>query len=49
MLSTIADYTRLTTDMSKSLTQVAQQPDVSRDTAYYPGQYRQREDASTIS
>jgi hypothetical protein len=35
MLSTIADYTRLTSDMSKSLTQVAQQPDVSRDTAYY--------------
>ncbi len=35
MLSTIADYTRLTTDMSKSLTQVEQQPDVSRDTAYY--------------
>ncbi|QPF93096.1 DUF1217 domain-containing protein [Bradyrhizobium commune] len=35
MLSTIADYTRLTKDMGKSLTQVAQQPDVSRDTAYY--------------
>ena len=35
MLSTIADYTRLTTDMSKSLTQVEAQPDVSRDTAYY--------------
>ncbi|MGY8666563.1 DUF1217 domain-containing protein [Bradyrhizobium sp. UFLA05-109] len=35
MLSTIADYTRLTTDMSKSLAQVEQQPDVSRDTAYY--------------
>lgn len=35
MLSTIADYTRLTKDMSKSLTQVEQQPDVRRDTAYY--------------
>ena len=35
MISTIADYTRLTTDMSKSLTQVEHQPDVSRDTAYY--------------
>ncbi|WP_342739049.1 DUF1217 domain-containing protein [Bradyrhizobium sp. B117] len=35
MLSTIADYTRLTTDMSKSMTQVATQPDVSRDTDYF--------------
>ncbi|MGY8707327.1 DUF1217 domain-containing protein [Bradyrhizobium sp. 18BD] len=35
MLSTIADYTRLTTDMSKSLTQVATEPDVSRDTDYF--------------
>lgn len=35
MLSTIADYTRLTKDMSKSLTQVAQEPDVSRETDYY--------------
>jgi hypothetical protein len=35
MLSTIADYTRLTKDMGKSLTQVAQQPDVSRETDYF--------------
>jgi hypothetical protein len=35
MLSTIADYTRLTKDMGKSLTQVATQPDVSRDTDYF--------------
>ena len=35
MLSTIADYTRLTKDMGKSLTQVAAQPDVSRDTDYF--------------
>lgn len=35
MLSTIADYTRLTKDMSKSLTQVAQEPDVSRETDYF--------------
>jgi hypothetical protein len=35
MLSTIADYTRLTKDMSKSLTQVATQPDVSRETDYF--------------
>jgi hypothetical protein len=35
MLSTIADYTRLTKDMGKSLTQVAKQPDVSRETDYY--------------
>ena len=35
MLSTIADYTRLTKDMGKSLTQVATQPDVSRDTEYF--------------
>jgi hypothetical protein len=35
MLSTIADYTRLTKDLGKSLTQVAQQPDVSRDTDYF--------------
>ncbi|MCA1373651.1 MULTISPECIES: DUF1217 domain-containing protein [unclassified Bradyrhizobium] len=37
MLSTIADYTRLTKDMGKSLTQVAKQPDVSRDTDYFLG------------
>ncbi|MBR0850646.1 DUF1217 domain-containing protein [Bradyrhizobium diazoefficiens] len=37
MLSTIADYTRLTKDMGKSLTQVAKQPDVSRETDYYLG------------
>lgn len=35
MLSTIADYTRLTKDMGKSLTQVATQPDVSRETDYF--------------
>src|SRR4051812_16348251 len=35
MLSTIADYTRLTKDMGKSLTQVATEPDVSRDTDYF--------------
>jgi hypothetical protein len=35
MISTIADYTRLTTDMSKSMAQVAKEPDVSRDTTYY--------------
>ncbi|OAF02607.1 flagellar biosynthesis protein FlgF [Bradyrhizobium centrolobii] len=35
MLSTIADYTRLTKDMGKSLTQVAKQPDVSRETDYF--------------
>lgn len=35
MLSTIADYTRLTKDMTKSLTQVAQEPDVSRETDYF--------------
>ena len=35
MLSTIADYTRLTKDMGKSLTQVADEPDVSRDTDYF--------------
>ena len=35
MLSTIADYARLTKDMGKSLTQVAAQPDVSRDTDYF--------------
>jgi hypothetical protein len=37
MLSTIADYTRLTKDMGKSLTQVAKQPDVSRETDYFLG------------
>jgi hypothetical protein len=37
MLSTIADYTRLTKDMGKSLTQVATQPDVSRETDYFLG------------
>ncbi|MBW7972166.1 DUF1217 domain-containing protein [Bradyrhizobium sp. BR 10289] len=35
MLSTIADYTRLTKDMSKSMTQVATEPDVSRETDYF--------------
>jgi hypothetical protein len=35
MLSTIADYTRLTRDMGKSMTQVATEPDVSRDTDYF--------------
>jgi len=35
MLSTIADYTRLTTDMGKSMTQVATEPNVSRDTDYF--------------
>jgi hypothetical protein len=35
MLSTIADYTRLTKDLGKSMTQVATQPDVSRDTDYF--------------
>ena len=35
MLSTIADYTRLTTDLGKSMTQVAQEPDVSRETDYF--------------
>jgi hypothetical protein len=35
MLSTIADYTRLTKDMGKSMTQVATQPDVSRETDYF--------------
>ncbi|UPK37316.1 DUF1217 domain-containing protein [Bradyrhizobium sp. 186] len=35
MLSTIADYTRLTKDLGKSLTQVAKQPDVSRETDYF--------------
>ena len=35
MLSTIADYTRLTTDLGKSMTQVAQEPDVSSETDYF--------------
>lgn len=35
MISTIADYTRLTKDMSKSLNQVATEPDVSRETDYF--------------
>jgi len=35
MLSTIADYTRLTTDLGKSMTQVATEPNVSRDTDYF--------------
>jgi Protein of unknown function (DUF1217) len=35
MLSTIADYTRLTKDMGTSLTQVAKEPDVSRETDYF--------------
>lgn len=35
MLSTIADYTRLTKDMGKSMTQVATEPNVSRDTDYF--------------
>ena len=37
MLSTIADYTRLTQDLGKSMTQVAKQPDVSRETDYFLG------------
>ncbi|MGY8685565.1 DUF1217 domain-containing protein [Bradyrhizobium sp. UFLA05-153] len=35
MLSTIADYTRITKDMGKSLTLIAKQPDVSRETDYF--------------
>jgi hypothetical protein len=35
MISTIADYTRLTSNMTKSMALVAQEPTVSRDTAYY--------------
>src|SRR6266571_537953 len=35
MLSTIADYTRITSNMGKSMTQVATEPDVSRDTDYF--------------
>ncbi|MBR0837689.1 DUF1217 domain-containing protein [Bradyrhizobium manausense] len=35
MLSTIADYTRITSNMSKSMTQVATEPDVSRETDYF--------------
>src|SRR5262245_51082128 len=35
MLSTIADYLRISTDMGKSLTLTAEKPDVSRDTDYF--------------
>lgn len=35
MISTIADYTRITSNMGKSMTQVATEPDVSRDTDYF--------------
>jgi Protein of unknown function (DUF1217) len=35
MLSTIADYLRISTDMGKSLTLTAEKPDVSRETDYY--------------
>src|SRR5262249_30307271 len=35
MVSTIADYTRLTKDMGKSMTQVGKEPDVSRETDYF--------------
>ena len=35
MLSTIADYQRITKDMNKSLSLTAKKPDVNRDTAYY--------------
>ncbi|GGI19583.1 DUF1217 domain-containing protein [Bradyrhizobium guangdongense] len=35
MLSTIADYTRITSNMGKSMTQVATEPDVSRETDYF--------------
>jgi hypothetical protein len=35
MVSTIADYTRITKDMGKSLALTAKQPDVSRENDYY--------------
>jgi hypothetical protein len=35
MLSTIANYLMISKDMNRSLTNTANQPDVSRDTAYY--------------
>jgi hypothetical protein len=35
MLSTIADYLRISKDMTKSLSLTAKQPDVSRETDYY--------------
>jgi hypothetical protein len=35
MLSTIADYLRISKDMGKSLTLTAEKPDVSRDTDYF--------------
>lgn len=35
MLSTIADYQRISKDMNRSLSIVAKKPDVSRETAYY--------------
>jgi hypothetical protein len=35
MLSTIADYQRISKDMTRSLTITATKPDVSRETAYY--------------
>jgi hypothetical protein len=35
MLSTIADYLSISKDMNRSLANTANQPDVSRDTAYY--------------
>jgi len=35
MLSTIADYQRISRDMTRSLTLTAKKPDVSRETAYY--------------
>ena len=35
MLSTIADYQRIAQNMSRSLSDTANKPDVSRDTAYY--------------
>src|SRR5882757_6531289 len=35
MLSTIADYQRISKDMVRSLSITAKKPDVSRETAYY--------------
>jgi hypothetical protein len=35
MLSTVADYQRISKDMNRSLSITAKKPDVSRDTAYY--------------
>jgi hypothetical protein len=35
MLSTIADYQRISKDMNRSLSLTAKKPDVSRETAYY--------------